>query len=225
MKRTLVLLVVLAACKKKPAEKHDAAPAPPPVVDAAVAPTTPDAAVDAAAATIVPDAPPGALEARVDGVGPITAKTHVKALKAAFSGYEVKKVSKKMGDGDLREEYVGISKGKTLLLKVVGDDEVISVDITSNDVWNPWGIQIGATYAEIEKAIGKLQCQDAGEAVDWRADLAECNADKIDNYTFDFSGDGMGKDLVADPAKLAQAKLVAIRWEAPGHGPPIPGTE
>ena len=233
MKR-LLLVMLLIACKNKPADDQPKPPPPtttaPVTADAAAQPA-PDAAMavndapaaDPAAAPAVPSAPPGALDARADGVGPITEKTRIdlKALKAAFPGYEVKKVSRKMGDGDLREDYVGISKGGKLILKLAGDEFLRSVDIMSDDVWNPWGITLGMTGAELEKRVGAIDCSDAGEATDWRAHLAECDGAKADHYQFDLEGDGAnGKQVAEDPAKRAAAKLVAIRWVVPGNGPP-----
>ena len=228
MKRSLLVMWLLVACKKEdqPPPSPSASPQAPVAADAKVAATIAVDApvvVDAAtAAVVVADAPPGALDARADGVGPITEKTKIdlKKLKAAFPGYEIKKVSKKMGEGDLREVYVGVSKGGTLILKLVGDEFLNSVDIMSNDVWNPWGVTIGMTGAELEKRVGKLDCTDAGDATDWRANLAECDGEKVDHYEFDLSGEGMGKEVAEDPAKRAAATLVAIRWVVPGNGPP-----
>jgi len=223
MKRLLLGMLLFVACKKAD-DQPPPSPSPttsPVAIDAAIA-IDATVVVDAASAAVVPHAPPGAIDARADGVGPISEKTKIdiKALKAAFPSYEIKKVSKKMGEGDLREVYVGVSKGGTLILKLVGDELLQSVDIMSNDVWNPWGLTIGMTGVELEKRVGKLDCKDAGEATDWRANLAECDGEKVDHYEFDLKGEGMGKEVAEDPAKRAAATLVAIRWVVPGNGPP-----
>ena len=126
-----------------------------------------------------------------------------------------------MGEGDLHEDYVGVSKGGTLILKLVGDGELEHVDIMTSDVQTPWGITIGMTGAELAKHVGALDCEDAGEATDWRANLADCTADKAAHYEFDLMGDGMmGNEVAKDAAKRDAAKLVAIRWVVPGNKPP-----
>lgn len=224
VKRWLLILSMVVACKK--AKQEEAPPPPPPAADAA-APVAPDAAppVDAAAAAapVVPDAAPGALVAGEAGVGPITETTEldVKKLKAALPGYEIKKVSTPMGDGDLREEYVGVSKGGKLLVKLVGDSTPNTIEIVSDEVWNPFGVTIGMTYADASKLVGPLECSDAGEHTDWKSDIAECSGPKSDRLGFDFTLEGFeAKDVLANPDKLATAKLVAVRWDAPGSGPP-----
>jgi hypothetical protein len=211
----LALICIPFACKKQPSEQADPAP------------TTSDAA-----AAVIPDAHPpadaareGAWTARADGVGPIDAKTKpdVKALKKLLTGYEVKKESIPMGEGELREDYIGVSKGKTLVLKLVGDDDLVNVDIMTNDVVNPWGLQIGMAHADAVKLVGNLECVDGGEAVDWRVEILECSNEKLVNYTLDFTNEGnKAKHMLKDPAELAQTKLVAIRWDVPGAktGPP-----
>jgi hypothetical protein len=223
--KRLALLVFVAACKRTPtAEAPPSTPPSPPSPPAAAPLDATAAATAAVKEPVVADAAPrGALTARPDGIGPITEKTRVdlKALATAFPGYEVKKVSRSMGDGDLRETYIGVSKGSTLILKLVGDDFLEHVDVMSNDVQNPWGITIGMTGAELATHVGALDCEDAGEATDWRANLAACTGDKADRYEFDLHGDGiMGKEVAKDPAKRAAAKLVAIRWVVPGNTPP-----
>jgi hypothetical protein len=223
VKRCLLVLVVLVGCKKASKKYEDAAPAPVTPADA-TAMTVADAPPPdaAAAARTPPDAPPGALVAREDGVGPLNEDSaiSVKALEAAFPGHDVKAVSIDQG-GDLREEYVGISKGGTLLLKVVGDGSPNSIEIVSNQVWNPFGVAVGMTYAEVEKIVGTLGCADAGEHTDWKSQVAECGTEKIKRYGFDFVVEGeSAKDVIAKPELLATAKLVALRWEAPGSGPP-----
>jgi len=183
--------------------------------------TAPDAPpLDAPAATVVPDAPPGALVAREDGVGPLTEKSDisVKALKAAFPDHEVKKVSTPMGDGDLREEFVGVSKGGKLVLKVIGDGSLNGIEIVSNEVWNPFGVTIGMTYADAVKLVGPLACSDASDHTDWKSDIAECASTKSKFYGFDFALEGFeAKTLLKSPDKLATAKLVALRWDSLGR--------
>lgn len=213
-----LLVVATGGCgKSKPkagvSSAGDAgATAPPPV------------AIDAAPPAVAAPAP-AALTAREDGVGPLGATSEVSeaALAAAFPGYTVKKVSQSQG-GDLREEYVAISKGDTLLLKVLLVDTTLSaVAVVSPDVPNPMGIKVGATHAEVVAALGPLDCADGGATVDWRSDVVECGNAKTGRYSLDFqAADGTSaEDLLADADGLAGAKLTAITWQAiePGRPP------
>lgn len=226
----MVIVVALAGCKKAAPKKQDGGVAVTADAAATVVDATAVAAVDAAVADappVIPDAPPGALVAGRDGVGPLTKDTpyDVKALKKLLPDYQIKKVKTPMGEGDLADIYIGVSKGKTLVLKLVGQDKIMDIDIVSNDVWNPFGVTIGMTYADAEKLVGKLECDDAGEHTDWKANIAECSNGTLDRFTLDFKDDeaSEAKELIAAPAQLAKAKVVAIRWNAPGYGPP--GTE
>lgn len=175
------------------------------------------------------DAAPAALAlvAREDGVGPITETTKVDqaTLSAAFPGHEVKPVSIPQGE-DLIEEYWGVSKGGTLLLKIEGDEASVgAVHIVGGDVANPLGLRLGMTHADATKLLGPLDCTDAGEAVDWRQAFVECGTSKSARFTFDVTDDenGLsGKQLLADPDALATAKIVAITWTSPAAAPPSP---
>lgn len=181
-------------------------------------PTPADAAT--AAAPVVPDAPPGAIVVGDKGVGPLekSSDISIKAMKAAFPGHEIKKVSTPMGDGDLKEEYVGVSKGGKLLLKVIGDSTPITIEAVSNDVWNPYGVTIGMTHADAVKLLGPLTCTDASEHTDWKSDIAECASEKSQFVGFDFAHESFeAKDLLKNPDKLATAKLVAVRWDSLGR--------
>jgi len=214
-----LLVVATGGCgKSKPkaavssAGDAGATAPPPPVVIDAAAP-----AIDAAPAA-------AALTAREDGVGPLGEKSDVSeaALTAAFPGYTVKKVSQSQG-GDLREEYVAISKGDTLLLKVeLVDTTLAAIAVVSPDVPNPMGIKVGATHAEVVAALGPLDCADGGATVDWRADVVECGNARTGRYSLDFQAtDGTSaEDLLADADALAGAKLTAITWQATQPGPP-----
>jgi hypothetical protein len=165
------------------------------------------------------------LVGRDDGVGPLGASTKLDqaTLAAALPGYQIERASISHG-GDLREEYWAVKKGSALVLRVQGEDTSLSgIDIVSPEIASPLGVRVGATYAEVAKALGALDCRDAGEAVDWRAEFIECTTAKSDRYSLDFSGyadSGLeGAQLLADPAALAKAKLVAITWTPPGGAP------
>ena len=81
------------------------------------------------------------------------------------------------------------------------------------------------THAEAVKLIGNLECNDGGEAVDWRVEIVECSNAKPVNYTLDFTNEGnKAKHMLKEPAELAQTKLVAIRWDVPGSRP-VPGAQ
>ena len=62
-----------------------------------------------------------------------------------------------------------------------------------------------------------LDCRNAGDDVDWRANLVVCSSSKSGTYSLDFSNykeEGMSaKQLLRSPADLAKAKLVAVTWE------------
>jgi len=225
-----VVVLALVACKKASPKPGDAALAPATTGDAGravdAAGASPARATDAAVgvpddalATVPADGPAGGLVARLDGVGPITKETKPtkKALAALFPDHQVKWFSIDQG-GDLREEYFGVRKGKTLLLRVRlgAGSSLEAVDIVSNDVANPFGLTLGMTHADVAKAIGPLDCEDAGIETDWRRHIAVCTAAKAGKYMFDFESEQntSGEDMVAEPAKLAPAKLVAITWIA-----------
>jgi Protein of unknown function (DUF1131) len=218
--RILPLLVVaFIGCKKSGPKAHDEATGS---GSAQTMATPADATMSAADAT--PTAPAG-LVGRNDGVGPLDAKTSVdkSTLAAAFPDYEIKHVSTSHG-GDLKEEYWGISKGGQLVLRVHAEDTILSsIDIVSPDVANPLGVKVGSTYADVAAALGPLDCQSAGDVIEWRADIVLCSSKKSDVYSFDFTlykESGLSAtELLADPAQLAKAKLVAITWEPPGKGP------
>jgi hypothetical protein len=184
-----------------------------PAVDAAPAPD-----VDAAAA-----APASGLSGRADGVGPLDEKFAVtmKALEGAFPGFVVKRVVKSHG-GDLKESYWNIQKdGKDLLHVWAEDGDIEAIDIMSDDVANPLGVKIGASYADVEKALGKLECANAGDEIDWRSDIVVCTSAKADTYTIDFvstEGDDASM-MMRNPEALATAKVRAVTWRAPVPGP------
>lgn len=223
----LALVLGAAGCKKK--QDAQPTPTPPPVADAAAVSadaTLPDASTVDAAAAAAPTPPAGAIAISEDGVGPLnaTSKLDVKSLKAAFPGFDVKKASIPMGEGDLADEHVAVSKGGKLAMKIYGDISANSIEVVSDDIWNPWGLKIGMTYADVAKVMGPLDCSDAAEHTDWKQYVAECDTEKTKNWSFDFTHEGTeAKELIAKPDDLAKAKLVAFRWEAPGSGPP--GTE
>jgi hypothetical protein len=184
-----------------------------PVADAAEA-ATPDAAAAA---------PASGLSGRADGVGPLDEKFAVtkKSLEEAFPGFTVAKVTKRYS-GDLMEEYWNVQKdGKDVLHVQAEDEDIDAVDIMSDDVANPLGVKIGATYADVEKALGKLSCQNAGDEIDWRSDVVICTSDKADTYTIDFvSLDGEeAVEMLGDPARLAKATVRAVTWRVPLPGP------
>lgn len=144
----------------------------------------------------------------------------VKSLKAAFVGFDVKKASISMGEGDLKDEHIAVSKGGKLAMKIYGDGAANSIEVVSDEIWNPWGLKIGMTYEEVAKIVGPFECGDAAQHTDWKQDVAECETEKTMNWAFDFESEFEAKDLIAKPDKLAKAKLVAMRWEAPSSGPP-----
>lgn len=74
-------------------------------------------------------------------------------------------------------------------------------DVVSPDVPTPFSVEIGTTHAEVAKALGSLDCQNAGDDTDWRSDIAVCTASSgPDFYTFDFELDGIqAEELLADP--------------------------
>lgn len=187
-----------------------------PPADAAPAPDAAEAGDAAAAAA-------GGLRGRADGVGPLNEKFEVskKSLEEAFAGFTVTKVSKNHG-GDLREEYWAIQKdGKDVLHVQAEDEDIDAVDILSDEVPNPLGIKIGATYEDVTKAVGKLSCANAGDETDWRSDIVVCTSEKADTYTIDFESQE-GEDaaeMLEDPAKLAKATVKAVTWRVPVPGP------
>jgi hypothetical protein len=194
---------MVIACKKDDSASHVPAPAAP-----APAPASQPAAPAAQR-----------LAARADGVGPLDAKVKISegSLAERFPGHDIKRVSESHG-GDLREEYFGVSKRGALLLRVHADDDrLTAVDIVSNDIANPFGITLGSSHAAVMKAIGPLDCEDAGKAVDWREDIVMCTSHKVATYTLDFSlfkEEGLSaKELLENPAQLAKAKLVALTWQ------------
>jgi hypothetical protein len=223
--------VSLLACKKEEAPAASTPPSATPPAPAAPTPAapTPAAPTPAAPPTEPTPAPAAAapaaarasgLVAREDGVGPLGANLVIKKMKLAmmFPGFAVKRVSIPHG-GDLREDYWGISKAGKLLLRVHTAGSTLSaVDIVSNDVANPFGIAIGQRYAEVNKAIGPLDCENGGDATDWRANIVVCTF-KSPSYSLDFAYNDDriydAKEMLGAPAKLAKAKLVAITWEPP----------
>jgi hypothetical protein len=168
----------------------------------AVAAPSPDAAEAAAAP------PASGIAGREDGVGPLNDDFAVtrESLEKAFPGVTVKHVKKSQG-GDLVEEYWAVwsKDGKEMLHVQTMDEDMDAVDIVSNDVSNPLGVKIGATYEEVVKAIGPLHCSNAGDETDWRADTVVCSSDKSEAYTIDFiSPDGDDSAaMLEDPAGLA----------------------
>jgi hypothetical protein len=189
----------------------------------AAPPTDAAAALDAAESA---DAAPAAsgIEGRADGVGPLNDSLEVTkaSLAKAFPGLTVKQVKKSQG-GDLMERYWAIEgkDGKELLHVQEDDGDIDAVDIVSNDVSNPLGVKIGATYDEVVKAIGPLHCSNAGDETDWRADTVVCKSDKADSYTIDFVSPEAddAAAMLEDPAKLAKATVEAVTWRAPLPGP------
>lgn len=195
--------------------------------DGGEAVAVPDAAAPVAdAAEPAPDAAPApasGLSGRADGVGPLDEKFAVskKALEEAFPGFTVAKVTKRY-EGDLREEYWNVQKdGKDVLHVQAEDEDIDAVDIMSDDVANPLGVKIGATYEEVEKALGTLSCENAGDDTDWRSHVVVCSSDKAGTYTIDFvSQDGEeAAEMLGDPAKLAKATVKAVTWRVPLPGP------
>jgi hypothetical protein len=212
----LSLILAVGACKSKQQAATSGKDGGAQVSDAA---TTIDAAADAPEAV---DAA-GGLSGRADGVGPLDEKFVVsnEALKAAFPGFAVARVSDSQG-GELLQEFWAIKKDGQDVLHVQAEGEDIeAVDIVGGDVPNPLGVKIGATYAEVAKALGKLYCENAGDAVDWRADVVQCSSDKADNWTLDFVSPEAddAKAMLADPAKLAKATVRAVTWRVPVPGP------
>jgi len=163
------------------------------------------------------------LSGRADGVGPLDEKFQVSkaSLEAAFPGFTIEQVSKSHG-GDLREEYWAVKKGDRDVLHVQAEDDTIdAVDILSDEVPSPLGVKLGATYADVEKALGKLSCENAGDETDWRSDVVVCWSEKADTYTIDFVSQE-GEDaaqMLEDPAKLAGATVKAVTWRRPLPGP------
>jgi hypothetical protein len=202
------------------AVSSDAAGAPP--ADAAPSPDAAEAAADAAAAP-----PASGIEGREDGVGPLNDDFEVtrESLAKAFPGVTVKHVKKSQG-GDLVEEYWAVwgKDGKEMLHIQAEDEDLEAVDIVSNDVSNPLGVKIGATYEEVVKAIGPLHCSNAGDETDWRADTVVCSSDKSNAYTIDFISPDAddAAAMLEDPAKLAKATVEAVTWRAPMPGPGVP---
>ena len=215
MKTWLCTLLLLGsfACKKKKAP--DAQPSAAPIADAAVmadAPPPPPE-VDAAAA---PTPPAGAVAITEAGVGAVNEKSKidVKSLTAAFPGFDVKKESISQG-GDLKDEHMAVSKGGKLAIKIYGDVVANSIEVVSNEIWNPWTLTIGMTHEEVSKLVGPFECSDGAESADWKTYVIECSTEKTKNWSFDFQQEGTpAKEVIGTP-RLAQAKLVALRWEAP----------
>lgn len=145
----------------------------------------------------------------------------MKALEGAFPGYAIKRVVKSHG-GDLKEAYWNVQKDGKDVLHVWAEDETIeAVDIMSDDVANPLGVKLGATHADVEKALGKLSCENAGDEIDWRSDIVVCSSEKAPTYTIDFvSQEGEdAAEMLEDPAKLANATVRAVTWRVPLPGP------
>lgn len=163
------------------------------------------------------DAPPAApvgLAITEAGLGTITAttKADLESLKTALPGYELEKKSIPQG-GDLVDEHVAATKGGTLAVKIYGDATVRSVEVVSDEIKNPWGLTIGMTHDAATKILGPLECLDGAETADWRNYVIECSSDKSKNWSFDFQREGTpAKEVIGKPA-LAEAKLVALRWE------------
>jgi hypothetical protein len=220
-----LLLVGSFACKKK--KQEEAQPQPPPqVADAADAPVI-DAApapevIDAAAAMTPPTPPEGAIAITEAGVGPLNekSKTDVKSLKAAFPGFDAKKESIPKGE-DLKDEHMAVTKGGKVAMKIYGDGSANSIEVVSDDIWNPWGLKIGMTHEEVAKLVGPFECTDGSESADWKNYIIECDTEKTKNWSFDFQHEGTpAKEVIATPATLAKATLVAMRWTAPDAGSP-----
>jgi hypothetical protein len=229
MKRNAALalcLLFVVGCKSKqqaPAGAKDGGE-----TVTADAPGAPDAAPAPDAAEAADAAPPASgFEGRADGVGPLNDSFEVTraSLEKAFPGLTVKEVKKSQG-GDLMERYWAIwsKDGKEMLHVQEDDGDIEAVDIVSDDVSNPLGVKIGSTYADVEKALGKLQCANAGDETDWRSDIVVCSSDKAKSYTIDFvSDDGdEASVMLEDPAKLAKALVKAVTWRAPLPGPGNP---
>lgn len=217
-------LLIVGGCGKK---KPDAASGTKDGGDAVTADgpaaPAPDAAAahDAAAAA----APASGIEGRADGVGPLDAKFAVskESLEKAFPGLAVKHVENDQG-GDLRERYWAIAKdGKELLHVQENGGGIEAVDIVSDDVSNPLGVKMGATYADVTKQLGKLECENAGDAVDWRRDVVQCWSEKADQWTLDFVSPEADEaaTMLEDPAKLTTATIRAVTWRVPS-GPGAP---
>lgn len=213
-------LVLAAGCGKKKPEAAAGKDGGDAVTADATAPGA-DAAPAPDAAEAAPAA--GGLSGRADGVGPLDEKFPVSkaSLEAAFPGFTIEQVSKNHG-GDLREEYWAIKKGDRDVLHVQAEDDTIdAVDILSDEVGNPLGVKVGATYADVEKALGKLSCENGGDEIDWRSDIVVCSSEKADTYTIDFVSQE-GEDaaqMLEDPAKLAGATVKAVTWRRPLPGP------
>lgn len=164
------------------------------------------------------------LTGRDDGVGPLDDDFSVNELELehAFPGFTIAWVSRSHGGGALREQYWAIQKDGTDILRIQAfDEDLDAVDIVSNDVANPLGVSIGATFEDVSKALGALRCRNAGDECDWRSDVVVCASAKAPSYTIDFvSPDGAdAAEMLADPAKLARATVRAVTWHAPLPGP------
>ena len=169
-----------------------------------------------------PTPPAGAIAITETGVGPLNekSKTDVKSLKAAFPGFDVKKQSIPKGE-DLKDEHMAVSKGGKLAMKIYGDGTPDSIEVVSDEIWNPWGVKIGMTHEEVAKIAGPFQCSDGAESADWKNYIIECSTEKTKNWNFDFQHEGTpASEVIANPATLAKAKLVALRWESASVGPP-----
>lgn len=164
------------------------------------------------------------LSGRADGVGPLDEEFAVTELELehAFPGFTIEWVSRSHGGGALREEYWAIRKDGVDLLHVQAyDEDLDAVDIVSDEVANPLGVTIGASFDDVSNALGALRCRNAGDECDWRSDVVVCSSARAPTYTIDFvSPDGAdAAEMLSDPAKLARSTIRAVTWHSPLPGP------
>jgi hypothetical protein len=170
------------------------------------------------------DGQPARLALTARGIRQLPASTPMtqEALSRALPGYTVELVP----EDEYTEEHFAVKAGEERMLEIrfSGDEthrKLSFVDVVSSKVETDIGVAVGASYAEANKALGKLTCSDGGQESDSREALVVCTSPARKNMVFEFidaDEDGTPRrpasEVLDDAAGMGAITLVTITWSA-----------
>lgn len=148
------------------------------------------------------------------GVGPINATTpfNIHQIALAFDGYSVEEYTKfQEGESSL---VIRVSENGTPLIVINPDtkgDNIFSIIISSNQIGNTLGHEIGSRYQDVYNYENKEPCIPGAEE---HAGKVLCIAPKTPNIIYQFNGQWDGPDGETPPTEVLSIwALESIVWK------------